>query len=135
MLGFLFFHNSYGVFSRIGLIEILFWIWHAVFIASAQKILATLVSLIMVLAISCNVLFFRFTTPFCWGVLGQEKSCEIPFSLKNISSFLFSNSPPWSLLTLTILRSFSFWTWLQKVTNTECDSSLCLKNFTHVHLL
>ena len=71
--------------------------------------LSMLVSLTMVLEISCKVLFFRSTTPFCWGVLGQEKSWEMPFSLKNSSNFLFSNSPPWSLMTLTILRYFSFW--------------------------
>src|SRR4051812_27210610 len=49
---------------------------------------------IMVLAISCRVIFFRSTTPFCCGVLGQEKSWAIPFSLKNSSKNLFSNLPP-----------------------------------------
>ena len=99
------------------------------------SIFSMLVSLIMVLAISCKVLFFLSTTPFCCEVIGQDKSWEIPFSSNRFSKYLFSNYPPWSLLTLTILRFISFWTWVQKVVKTECDSSLCLRNFTHVHML
>src|ERR1044072_4828002 len=59
------------------------------FTASAQKCFAMLVSWIMVLAISCKVLFFRSTTPFCCGVLGQEKSWEIPFGSNKPSKSLF----------------------------------------------
>src|ERR1044072_3595169 len=83
----------------------------------------------------CNVLFLLSTTPFCYGVLGQEKSWEMPLESKRFSKSLFSNSPPRSLLTLTILQLFSFCTWVQKVENTECDSSLLLRNFTHVQRL
>src|ERR1044072_8226922 len=49
---------------------------------------------IMVRAISCNVLFFLSTTPFCCEVLGQEKSWDMPFESKRFSRSLFSNSPP-----------------------------------------
>ena len=47
---------------------------------------------------------------FCWGVLAQEKLCEIPYSEKKILKNKFSNSPPWSLLIEMILELFSFWT-------------------------
>ena len=35
------------------------------------------------------------TTPFCWGVLIEEKLWEMPFSLQKFSKTWFSNSPPW----------------------------------------
>jgi len=48
----------------------------------------------MVLGISCKVLFFLYTTPFCCGVLGEENSWIIPCFSQKISNGSFSNSPP-----------------------------------------
>jgi len=43
----------------------------------------------MVLANSSKDLFFLSTTPFCCGVLGAEKLCEIPFSSQYVSKIAF----------------------------------------------
>src|ERR1044072_6521532 len=47
----------------------------------------------MVRAISCKVLFFLSTTPFCCGVLGQEKSWDMPI-LNKTPYELWKNKKP-----------------------------------------
>ena len=97
---------------------------------SAQKCFARLFSWSLVLAISCKDLFFLYTTPFCCGVLGEENSWMIPCFSQKISNGLFSNSPPWSLLTIKIFSYFSDWFWMQNLLNTSYESSLDLRNLT-----
>ena len=76
--------------------------------AFAQNYKDKLYSWSIVLAISTIVLFFLSTTPFYWGVLGEENVCEMPFSLQNVLKNSFLNSVPWSLLMKEIQKSFSF---------------------------
>jgi len=53
-----------------------------------------LVSWSIVLAIYCKDMFFLSTTPFCFGVLGEENSWRTPCVSEKYSNCLFLNSSP-----------------------------------------
>ena len=62
-----------------------FWVKQAVKMALAQRYWGKFEYASIVLAASHNDRFLRSTTPFCCGVYGDEKLCEITFSTKNES--------------------------------------------------
>lgn len=66
---------SYGVFLRMGIIKHQFSILQSVVITCAQNLCERECSTIIVLVVSCSVLFFFSTTPFCCGDKGNEKLC------------------------------------------------------------
>lgn len=85
--------------------------------ASTQKYFSTFDSFNKFLEISWRVLFFLFLLHHFVEVLYDMKNCEIShLHQKNCLKDMFSNSPPWSLLT------------------TSKDSSLCFKKNSHVNL-
>ena len=102
-------------------------------IASAQNPDGTLFPHSIALAISCRVLFFLSTTPFCWGVLGAAYRCLIPWLWQNLSNSSFWNSPPWSLLICT-MPPFSCLSCKAKIRKLSNASDLFLRKSTHVYL-
>ena len=108
--------------------------WHEVFMASPQKFWGICLFSSITLAISWITRFFLFTTPFCWRVLGAENSILIPFFAQNDSNLAFLNSFPWSLLILTIGAPFSFYSFLQRISNFSHASNFSLRNSTQVYL-
>ena len=102
--------------------------------SSTQKPFDKPLSKSMVLAIYCKDLFFLSITPFCWGVLGEEKLWEMSFSLQKFSKAWFSNSPPWSDLMEVMQKPFSSWTLFKNILKASQTSSLRIKNINHVNL-
>ena len=113
----------------------IFWknMWHAVFTASPHNNFVMLLLFNMTLAISWITLFFLSTTPFCWGVLGAENSCLVPWSLQKDPSLEFSNSLPWSILMRATIAFFSIWSFLHRCIIFSGVSDLSLKRITQVY--
>ena len=134
-LGFLSFHNSYGVFLVSGLKYTLLTVWHAVLMAYPHKFLATSLLCSMALAISWITLFFLSTTPFCWGVIEAENSWEIPDLVLNDSIYEFLNSLPWSFRILSIFKLFSFCSLVHKASMWLGASDLDHRRMIQVYLV
>ena len=93
-------------------------VWQAVLIASPQKDLGIFLLCSMTRAISWITLFFCSTIPLCCGILGDENSWCVPWSLHKVANFVFSNYLPWSLLILAIIVPFSTCNFLHKFVRT-----------------
>jgi len=127
-------HNSCVVLSLFGLRCPLFRIWTAVWTTSNQKVCEMSLSFIISLAIWWTDLFWRSTTPFCWGVPGIIYSLLIPCLSQNYLKSLDINSPP-----LSKRIAFSFLpVWFSanalKFLNFSNTSYFSLRKETHVSL-
>ena len=88
----------------------------------------------MTLAISCKVLFFILTTPFCYRVLGPENSCSRPLFPHIFSNKDFSNSLSCSFLILLIFKGLLLCSLYIICHNSSNASHLVMRKFTQVNL-
>jgi len=77
------------IYWAFSLMSTRFSTYQVVLIASAQKYFGNPISFNIVLASSFRERFFLSTTPFCCGVLGDEKLCLILDLLQNLSNLSF----------------------------------------------